>query len=375
MSLPEPILITAPDELLELVARLKRETRLAVDTESNSLHAYRERVCLIQFSIPGRDFLVDPFALVDLTPLASLFKDPKIEKVFHAAEYDLICLRRDFGFDFNHLFDTMAAARILGWKQVGLGAILAEHFQVELNKKYQRADWARRPLPLEMQDYARLDTHYLLALRDRLQEELEKKGRWTIACEDFQRSRHVNGRGPAEKEQLFWRVSGVLDLEPGPAAVLWEVFLERDRIAQELDRPVFKVMGDKTLLELAAKLPGTVRELKQTAGLSEWLVRRYAANLLQAIRRGLEARPKHSPRRKRPSEAVLARSEALRTWRKETAKKQEVESDIILPKDLLDEIILQNPANRQGLAGILASSPSRLEQFGDDILRVLKAAV
>ncbi|HUM63014.1 MAG TPA: ribonuclease D, partial [Anaerolineaceae bacterium] len=141
------------------------EPLLAIDTESNSLYAYRERVCLVQVSTPQTDYLVDPLALTDLSALGSLFADSRRQKIFHAAEYDILCLKRDYNFTFNNIFDTMIAARILSYPQVGLGNLLSAWFGIELEKKYQRADWGKRPLPQAMLDYARMDTHYLFDLR------------------------------------------------------------------------------------------------------------------------------------------------------------------------------------------------------------------
>jgi len=175
-----------------MVEILAREPRLAVDTEANSLHAYREQVCLIQFSTPQTDYLVDPLSLDDLTHLAPLFSDQGIEIIFHAAEYDVLGLQRDFDFSFSNLFDTMLAARTLGYKQVGLGRLLADKFNVDVDKHNQKADWGQRPLTPGLIDYARLDTHYLIALRDILEAELREKGRWELAQEDFARSCFVN---------------------------------------------------------------------------------------------------------------------------------------------------------------------------------------
>jgi ribonuclease D len=115
VDLPRSTLISRPQSLRKLTDTLAQESILAVDTESNSLYAYRERVCLIQFSTTERDYLVDPLAIDDLSPLASIFASKRIEKIFHAAEYDIIMLKRDFNFRFMNLFDTMLAARILGW--------------------------------------------------------------------------------------------------------------------------------------------------------------------------------------------------------------------------------------------------------------------
>ena len=166
--LKEPILISLPAALERLASELSSEPIIAVDTESNSLYAYQEKVCLIQFSTPGKDYLVDPLALKNLSPLDPVFRSPKIEKVFHAAEYDLLCLKRDFGFEFNNLFDTMIAAGILGRQALGLGSILKDEYGVQVDKRNQRANWGQRPLPEGLLKYAQLDTHYLIPLRNRL---------------------------------------------------------------------------------------------------------------------------------------------------------------------------------------------------------------
>src|SRR5919109_3568295 len=202
--LPPPVWVADQNSLKHMVAKLSVQPRIAVDTESNSLHAYRERVCLIQFSITEVDFVVDPFAVKDLISLAPVFADPKIEKIFHAAEYDPIFLRRDFGFQFANLFDTMQAARILGYPFVGLDNLLAEKFQFEMDKRHQKADWAVRPLTAAQLDYARLDTHFLFDLRDVLEAELREKDRLQIALEDFARACKVE----IQKEKLngaSWR--------------------------------------------------------------------------------------------------------------------------------------------------------------------------
>src|SRR5689334_8150940 len=178
--LPAPTWVDTPAALRDMAETLSAQPCIAVDTEANSLHAYRERVCLIQFSIPGADYLVDPLALDDLTYLAPIFADAHIEKIFHAAEYDVIGLHRDFDFVFANIFDTMVAARTLGYAAVGLGSLLAEKFNLDLDKHNQKADWGQRPLSDELVDYARLDTRYLIPLRELLEAELREKERWEL---------------------------------------------------------------------------------------------------------------------------------------------------------------------------------------------------
>jgi ribonuclease D len=370
-SLPKPILITRPEALRRMVNRLSSEPILAVDTESNSLYAYQERVCLIQFSTPKDDFLVDPLALDDLSSLEALFAEPKIEKIFHAAEYDLITLKRDYKFTFENLFDTMIAARILGWEEIGLGSILKAEFDVELNKRYQRANWGKRPIPTEMMAYARLDTHYLIPLRYRMKSELKSNGRWPLAEEDFARLRYVNGRDPQDLPELCWRVRGAYDLAPQQAAVLLELCRYRTKVAKSINRPVFKVIGDQTLLAIAEVCPRSERELKAISALSPKQYQRHAAGLLGAVEDGLSAKPVYPPRTPRPNELYLARLETLRYWRKMTAKEMQVKSDVVLPRDVMYAIAAHDPANHDELAELMDQVPWRLERFGDQILGTL----
>ena len=370
-SLPKPILITRPEALRQMVNQFSSEPILAVDTESNSLYAFQERVCLIQFSTPQDDFLVDPLALGDLSPLESLFADPKIEKIFHAAEYDLISMKRDYQFSFENLFDTMVAARILGWEEIGLGSILKAEFDVGLNKRYQRANWGKRPIPPEMMAYARLDTHYLIPLRYRLKSELKSKGRWPLAEEDFARLRFVNGRNRQDDPEPCWRVRGAYDLDPQNAAVLLELCRYRTRVAKSINRPVFKVISDRTLFAIAEVCPRSAQELTNVLELSEKQYQRHKSGILSAVEAGLKAEPVYPPRNPRPDEQYLARVETLRSWRKMTAKQMQVKSDVILPRDVLYAIAASDPGDRDELAEQMAQLPRRQELYGDQILATL----
>ena len=181
----EPHWVAAPASLQKMIEAISASPLLAIDTESNSLFAYRERVCLIQISTPETDYLIDPLQMDDLSSLAPIFANPAQLKIFHAAEYDIICLKRDYRFVFNNIFDTMIAARILAEPRIGLGSLLETYFGVDLEKKYQRANWGKRPLSGEMLDYARMDTHYLFALKTVLEEKLITQDLWNLAQEDF----------------------------------------------------------------------------------------------------------------------------------------------------------------------------------------------
>jgi ribonuclease D len=363
--------ITKPGGLKKLAAVLSNQPILAVDTESNSLFAYKEQVCLIQFSTPETDYLVDPMALSDLSPLGSLFADEHIQKVFHAAEYDLLCMKRDFSFSFNNLFDTMLAARILGRKEVGLGSILEAEFNLQVDKRHQRANWGQRPLPDFLLDYARQDTHYLIELAKRLEQQLEEKGLAALAQEDFRRLCQVEANTENGKSAC-WRVTGVHKLSPQQTAVLQELCLYRDEVARQMNRPLFKVISDHTLYAIAAALPGSMDELKALHGMTTHQVDRHGKAILQAVQRGLQAKPIHRPHNARPDDQFLSRVEALKQWRKHKAQELEVESDIILPRDLLHALANQNPLEMNALAECLQDVPWRREQYGNEILTVLR---
>jgi ribonuclease D len=369
-TLPPPVWVDDPINLKRMVEHLSMQTRIAVDTESNSLHAYREQVCLIQFSSPKKDFVVDPLALDDMSLLAPLFSSTKLEKIFHAAEYDLICLKRDFDFEFSNLFDTMQAARILGYQYVGLESILAEKFNVKVDKRHQKANWAARPLSRAQLDYARMDTHYLIPLRDLLEPELREKGRWGFARDDFNLACQVDE--PREKMNgASWkRFSTRKDVTPRELTILSELCLCRDAIAERMDRPSFKVIPDAVLLEIAKNIPEKDVDLAGI-GLSQKQIHLWGGQILAAARRGAEMPLVKREQAERPKDAVLKRLDKLKTWRKKVAEEMKVESDIVLPKNFLQVLAERPPRDMEGLKNAMHESPYRFERYGDQILKLL----
>jgi ribonuclease D len=361
--------IASPDALEKMLRAFAGQPFLAVDTESNSLYAYQEQTCLIQFSIPGSDYLVDPLALPDLSALGSLFADPRVEKVFHAAEYDLICLKRDFGFEFNTIFDTMLAARILGRTSLSLGAILAEEFGLEMDKRCQRANWGRRPLSAEMLDYARLDSHYLIELRQRLQTALQKAGLLDLALEDFARACQVVVPETNGNNENIWRLVKNQDITPRQAAILQELVNYRNSQAQAADLPPFKILNNDILLAAALACPSTISELETSGILKGRSLQRHGRAFLRAVQRGMQKPPVHRPARQRPDERYLARIDRLKEWRKSKAVEKGVESDVILPRDTLEEIARVNPARLDELAPLMHLLPWRLNHYGQEIVQ------
>ncbi len=369
-ALPAPIWVDTSSALQGLADILSRQPCIAVDTEANSLHAYRERVCLIQFSIPAADYLVDPLALDDLTYLAPIFADARIEKIFHAAEYDVLGLHRDFDFMFANIFDTMVAARTLGYTAIGLGSLLAEKFGLDVDKHNQKADWAQRPLTPSLVDYARLDTHYLVPLRDLLETELREKERWELAHEDFTRCCYINGNSNRDPRVRWERVDGQSKLDARQQTILNELCVARDKMAERLNRPVFKVVGDHILVEAARTLPQSLEDLA-AIGMTEKQIQRSGKIILEAIQRGMNARPVKATDTVHLPNAVLNRLQRLKSWRKKKAEELKVESDIVLPRTYMHAIAEKNPRSREALAQIMDEAPWRLEHFGPEILKAL----
>ena len=367
--LPPPIWVHTPKLLNTMLADLTSHPRVAVDTESNSLHAFREQVCLLQFSTPNADYLVDPLALNHLDELSSVFANPKIEKIFHAAEYDLICLRRDFGFSFTNLFDTMHAARVLGYPAVGLDKLLGDIFEIKIDKRHQKANWAARPLPDEQIQYAMLDTHYLFDLRDVLEKELNEKDRLGFALEDFKRAcgdeikTRVNG-------ESWERFSGRKDLSLRELTIVAQLCKWRDKEAERLNRPPYKVVMDDIFVALAKNPPEKKVDLSGM-GLSEKQIRLWGDLILGAMKRGAESPLVARKQTERKHDAVLRRVEKLKLWRKNLGLEIKVESDIILPKSYLTILSETPPKNLDDLSLLMKDSPARFEKFGVQILKVL----
>lgn len=368
LALPE--WVNQSQSLMRMAADLSTQPRLAVDTESNSLHAYRERVCLIQFSTPKTDYLLDPLALDDLKPLGPLFANPKIEKIFHAAEYDLICLRRDFGFKFANLFDTMQAARILGYTAVGLDKLLGEKFGIVVDKRHQKADWGARPLTEEQVHYARLDTHYLFDLRDVLEKELREKDRWALAQDDFKRACEAEEPKPKSNGALWERYGGRRNLSLRELTIMNELLIWREGVAAQLDRPPFKVVEDDKLLLIAHAFSKPEVDMSEIT-LSERQTRLWGQEIFAAARQGTQAPLVKRKPTSRPNDAVVARLDKLKTWRKKVAQEMSVESDIVLPKSYVQLLADRAPRTTRDLEVLMIHSPWRFKKFGSQILEIL----
>ena len=374
-KIPPPIVVTAREHLEEVASEFAAAPRLAIDTESNGFYAYREKVCLLQISTPQQDYIIDPLAIKDLSALGPLLADPKIEKIFHAGEYDIICLKRDYRFRFSRVFDTMIASRLLGFKELGLAAAIERHFGVKLSKKLQRADWGRRPLSPEQIRYAQLDTHYLMRLADIQKELLERKGRLQDANEAFAELAALEHLQKPFDPDGFWRLAVRGRLNGVQAACLREIYLLREEAAQSRDRAPFRVMPEDLMVRVAQEAPTAAEELSKVRGMSPYLLERYGQALLKAVARGLDSQPlvQAAPpphRRMPPREWRLY--EELRAWRKRTAEQEGAAPVDVLSTDSLKRLASQAIED----AGDPLSSLSELkrQRYGVELLKIIRDA-
>ncbi len=370
--LPPATFIDDSRQLQEAAERLLRSERVACDTESNSMHAYRGETCLIQFSTAAEDLLVDPLAIDDISALAPVFADPAIEKIFHAAEYDLICLKRDFGFDVRGVFDTMAAARVCGMPRIGLSSLLEELLGVKQSKKHQTDDWARRPLSASALRYAQADTHYLLPLRELLHEKLDHAKRLEEAAEYFADITRFELKSEDFDPDGFWDVAGKAKLDERQTAALRELYILRDELAQSVDHPPQRMISNKALLQIATELPSAPGQLQAIRGLPAWLLRQSGHEIIEAVKHGAaSALPMKRPERERIPSAIAQRYNALHNWRKRTAQARGVESDVILSRGALWEIARRNPRSDTELGDITGLGPWRRGTYGRALVAAL----
>jgi len=374
--------VSTPEQLAACADDVARSPRIGLDTESNGFHAYFEKVCLVQIATEGADWAVDPLAL-DLAPLLPLLRDPQRECILHAAEYDVLCMKRDYGLSFGRIFDTHAAAKTLGIEKVGLHNLLADQMGVQVAVDEQRSDWGKRPLTAQQLEYAFADVRYLLALRDGLAEQLAARGLAAEAEAEFARLVAKEPRAREFDAEGWQKMKAARTLDGRGRAVLRELYLLRDRRAREVNRPAFKVLSDLFLAEVARRLPRSDEELLRVPGTSAQALRKVGAQVLEAVKRGLESEPLARPRpsangqrwRKgapgAPPPEVEERYERLRAWRRTRAEARKVEVQVIAPNAVLWAIAHSNPADLDALSHVAGMDPFRLEQYGPSILEVL----
>ncbi len=372
MSLPQ--ILTKTEEIESLAAELSQFKVIAVDLEADSMHHYQEKVCLIQVTAGEETVLVDPLDGADLSSLRPVMADSKIRKIFHAADYDVRCLARDFDIDIVGLFDTMISCQFIGEEKFGLADVLGKYYGLKLDKKYQRADWTKRPMSREMIQYAAGDTEYLQRLVGILEEKLVTLGRreWVVEeCSLLEKARFATLDGPR-----CLRFKGAGKLSRRQLGLLEGLLMWRDQEAQRRDLPHFKVLGNKTLLHLATQPLAGIHSLTGIEGLSPRLVDRYGKALMQAVEQGNaldDASLPSFPRAERREKDLAAekRFMGLKEWRQKAAAGLELDPGVLINNATLELVARANPQDEQALSLLGALKNWQLGELGAGILRAI----
>lgn len=328
-------MIQTDAQLAELLPKLESVDRVAVDTEADSLHCYFEKLCLIQISVPGEDYLVDPLANVDLSPLARALTGKEI--VLQGADFDLRLLRRSLGFVATRIFDTVIAARLLGIRSFSLAALVEKFFGVILVKGSQKANWARRPLPHHMAEYAMNDTHYLLPLAQKLEAGLRERGRLDWFRQSCERALEQASIQRSRDDDEAWRISGSGKLGVRACAILRELWNWRDKEAQAVDRPSFHILQNHLLIRAAEDFAaGEVPDYRHFSPRRRQTFREAAERGLQLPESEWPVRPKR--RGTRPTREMERAAEELRRRRDAVADQHGLEPSLIAPRGALDAL-------------------------------------
>ena len=363
----------AVDRFLDEISHVRE---IALDTEGASFHRFLDRIYLLQLSTRERSAIIDPLPIGSPEKLGKLLLDRNVETVFHDADYDLRLLHQDYGWHVTNLFDTRIAAQLLGIKSFGLAALLEQFFDVKLDKKHQRADWSMRPLTPDMLEYAAQDTRYLLQLRDHMKSELQRRGRWSWAEEEF--ARLEGTRWEAEEEmESFLRLKGARDLTRRELAVLREVVNWRDTVAAQLDRATFRVMGNEVLLELARRSPRSGSELGAIKGMPKGMVERAWPDIVASIRRGMEAPEEELPKfprgqRWNKDRDFDERVSRLKVVRDEAATRLELDPGVLCSRERLENVARSGAKSIEELAAVPELRRWQIEEMGAGFLAAIR---
>jgi ribonuclease D len=373
-----PLFLDRPDAAARLLEGLSSVKEIAVDTEGASFHRFVDRIYLLQLSTQQQTAIIDPLAVAagTLQPLGRILEDRSVEVVLHDADYDLRLLHSDYGWHATNIFDTRIAAQLLGIKAFGLAALLERYFGMKLDKKHQRADWSMRPLAADMLEYAAQDTMYLLELRDRMREELERKGRLRWAQEEFSR---LEGLKWADEDpgSAFLRVKGARDLTRRELAVLRELVPWRDAIALEMDRATFRVIGNEQLLEIARVQPRNRDALSRIRGISRSVLEKQGSEIVEAVRRALavpEAELPKFPRAQRWDRDAQfdSRVSALKSARDEAAQRLDMDPGVLASRERLEAVARKNPKSRAELDQVEELRGWQREVLGEAFVQSLR---
>jgi ribonuclease D len=246
------IQIKSETQFNEFIRLLEYEKLIPFDLEADSMYCYHPKICLLQFTIAENNYIIDPFDSFDLNRLFNVLKDKTL--IIHGCDYDLRMLRSIYQFQPHAVYDTMIAARYLGWEHFGLGALFHRYYGIELDKSNQKANWSKRPLTIELLDYAALDTQFLLDIYKKQQESLIELNRlnWVDQHCAYILEQCQNEAPQVDLEK--WRVKGSHILNRKQLGILKALWEWRENIASSKDHPPYKILASEKMIDLSFRL-------------------------------------------------------------------------------------------------------------------------
>jgi ribonuclease D len=368
MTEPDFTWIDNPSQLKDLGKALEDAPWVALDTESNSMFVYRERICLMQINAGGRLFVLDTLALPyqadTYAPIKPSLEDPNKPTYVHGGEYDVGCLKRDFAIALAGVWDSQQAASFLGWEKTGYGAVVEKICGVTLDKAYTQYDWATRPLDPNALRYAIDDIVHLPRVATELQEAVraadleEEVG---IANNAVMGTSWSGGFDP----EGFWRIKGMRDIQPRSLRLLRALYAWRDKIASSVDKPPGRMLNNEVLLALCRTAPTNYQGLKRI-GMKSWFLAQFGDELLNMLKDNQHYNgpiPERA-RGRDVDEAEQQRETRLKDWRRSEAENRKVPLQVVLPAKAL-EYLKQHGAKH--LDAVPQLGAKRLARYGDKL--------
>ncbi|MEA3307649.1 MAG: HRDC domain-containing protein [Elusimicrobiota bacterium] len=363
----------------ELIGTLHSKKYISIDTESNSLFAYRGSLCLLQLAAENIRVIVDTLK-VDITSFEILLVDKNIEKIFHSAEADIKTLKLAFKTNIHNIFDVMLAAKYMGIRKCGLDGMVKEYFDVKLNKKFQKANWGARPLSEKMLGYAINDVRYLKKLRDIFYLKLKKNDLLDEITEEFVKLTKMEPKEPKFDRNGYLAYGLSRKLSMLSLAVLKELYCAREKTAAKLNVPPFKVISEDLMLRLSRGPEHALMSLVEYKGITKYVYNMHGEWIKEAIKRGLKEKTVTIPKKVVLSQEkmqhyhnVKDRIKKLKRWRIETAKKRNMLSEVIIEGETLEKIAYRNPKTQDDLLKVEGFLPIKVNLYGKEIINVLSA--
>jgi ribonuclease D len=365
------IMVDSPKNLELSLFNLRNSPILSIDTESSGYFTYYAKVCLIQITANSKNYIIDPLKISKLDALGELFTDPKILKIFHSAHDDIKALKRDFGFSFINVADTMLSSRYLGMEHNSLTALVEHYYKKKLAKEFQKSNWEARPLRKDQLQYAAMDTAYLEPIWEKMEKELRERNLYDEAKSEFdfvaQDEESLKENEPSFNLARFPNILNFTPLDRGKIAAILQF---REEKAKRLNKAPFRVLNNEAI----AKLIGTEMiedNFIQTLGKKD------GSELYQIMKESKIEPIEPADLNKRVGDDLEGddreKFKRLKKWKEYVQKSRKMEHSLLPSGKHLIQLIKANPSSIEDLKNLKIMSEWKSIHYGPAIIACLKA--